>query len=409
MDLRWRLVCTPLEVRTQGAEGLAREKTMLPRHGRWIAAAPERSRGTFLSVRGGVPRHGGRASSVRPRRSVSLSATSGRGPVGTPLSRLSVGDALARKGVSGRGHSTPLIGSRVAIDPASGRPLRGDRRIGGSARGPRPQASARSSRPKARARSPMSASIAQNAEPPHAEHAPLASVVVPGSTRTYDHRAELRSLGLRWDRDAHHWHGTLPVPEKARLENEIDLPIQVVGVVGPTPNTPLAAVSTLAGATGARSGPQGPREPLRHTKRDGSRTSLEARLVIPLEGEALSTKPSRFTLADITSGLQDDSREADERRQAARLADLRGRVKAARAALSAHPGAEQVLARDWVKEARFYARFGITQAQFRHGVPADAVEAGPSAWEGLDSPLDWLSEVRAREAAVLPGSEWEDG
>ena len=57
-----------------------------------------------------------------------------------------------------------------------------------------------------------------------------------------------------------------------------------------------------------------------------------------------------------------------------RLRDLRGRVKAARAAISGTPGAEEVLRRDWVKAARFYANFGITETQFRQGVPASGPE-----------------------------------
>jgi hypothetical protein len=67
--------------------------------------------------------------------------------------------------------------------------------------------------------------------------------------------------------------------------------------------------------------------------------------------------------------LPDDPRKADERAAERRLRDLRGRVKAARAAISTTPGAEGVLQRDWVKAARFYARFGITEAQFRQGAP----------------------------------------
>jgi len=61
----------------------------------------------------------------------------------------------------------------------------------------------------------------------------------------------------------------------------------------------------------------------------------------------------------------------DERAAERRLRDLRGRVKAARAAISATPGAEEVLRQDWVKAARFYARFGITEGLLRLGVPAD--------------------------------------
>ncbi|MGA7476713.1 MAG: hypothetical protein WBW47_05780 [Thermoplasmata archaeon] len=51
-------------------------------------------------------------------------------------------------------------------------------------------------------------------------------------------------------------------------------------------------------------------------------------------------------------------------------------MKAARAAISTTPGAEEVLRQDWVKAAHFYARFGITEAQFRRGVPKEAMSAG---------------------------------
>ena len=84
-----------------------------------------------------------------------------------------------------------------------------------------------------------------------------------------------------------------------------------------------------------------------------------------------SQTPTRqFSLLEITSGLPDDSREADEREEGRRLRELRGRVKAARAAVSAMPGAEATLRGDWVKAAHFYARFGINEAMFRGGVPA---------------------------------------
>ena len=72
---------------------------------------------------------------------------------------------------------------------------------------------------------------------------------------------------------------------------------------------------------------------------------------------------------ETTSGLPDDSREADERAAERRLRDLRGRVKAARTVVSRTPGLADTLARDWRNAARFYARFDITEAQFRSGVP----------------------------------------
>jgi hypothetical protein len=94
----------------------------------------------------------------------------------------------------------------------------------------------------------------------------------------------------------------------------------------------------------------------------------------------------------ITIGLPDDSREADGRAAERRLRELRTRVKAARAAISATPRAEEVLQRDWVKAARavvsttpglaetlagdwqkaarFCARFGVTETCFRNGIPS---------------------------------------
>ena len=109
--------------------------------------------------------------------------------------------------------------------------------------------------------------------------------------------------------------------------------------------------------------------------------------------EAVATPTRQFSLLEITSGLPDDSREADERAVKGRLRDLRGRVKAARAAISGTPGAEEVLRRDWVKAARFYASFGITEGQFRHGVrdtpekEADnMMEQSPLRVRGVDQP-----------------------
>ena len=76
----------------------------------------------------------------------------------------------------------------------------------------------------------------------------------------------------------------------------------------------------------------------------------------------------RFSLWEITSGLPDDSREADEKQAARQLHDLRTRVKLARAVVSTTPGLAEILASDWRKAARFYARFGVTEHGFRFGV-----------------------------------------
>ena len=141
---------------------------------------------------------------------------------------------------------------------------------------------------------------------------------------------------------------------------------------------------------------------------DYSRTRFESRVAFggPDEGEDaedfIATPTRQFSLLEITSGLPDDSREADERAAAHRLRDLRGCVKAARAAISATAGAEQVLGRDWIKAAHFYARFGITDGQFRQGVAATSVDTSAIKAEEPRFVTDGVSEPRARESAQFP-------
>ena len=105
---------------------------------------------------------------------------------------------------------------------------------------------------------------------------------------------------------------------------------------------------------------------------DGSRTRAEARVAFPtLDHEDEIAIPTRaFSLREITAGLPDDSRAEDERAEARRLRDLRGRVERARAVVAATAGFAEVLARDWPRAAMFYARYGITQQMPVHGVGA---------------------------------------
>ena len=105
------------------------------------------------------------------------------------------------------------------------------------------------------------------------------------------------------------------------------------------------------------------------------------------------TPTRRFSLLEITSGLLDDSREADDRASERRLRDLRGRVKAARAAVSRTPGALEVLRQDWVKAAQFYVRVGITEWILCHGVP----------------PSGSLSELDSRSELNSPFTDASDG
>jgi hypothetical protein len=88
----------------------------------------------------------------------------------------------------------------------------------------------------------------------------------------------------------------------------------------------------------------------------------------------VGTPTRQFSLLEITSGLPDDSREADERAAERRLRDLRARVKAARAVVTSTSGLAQALARDWRKAARLYARFGITEQVFRQGARSTPLE-----------------------------------
>jgi hypothetical protein len=204
----------------------------------------------------------------------------------------------------------------------------------------------------------------------------LAHVRVPGSARTYEVRDVLRGMGLRWDPVSHARHGTLPVDQGSRLVRELGLRPQIV----PT----IEAFAAQANPIVAQRHPTWPRGPVRpRVPHDGSRTRAEARVAFPdaEQGDEDGVDSRRFSLLEITSGLPDDSREADERAAARNLRDLRARVKVARAAISATPGADEILRRDWQKAARFYAAFEITEAQFRHGV-AELARGGPGPSAG---------------------------
>jgi hypothetical protein len=98
------------------------------------------------------------------------------------------------------------------------------------------------------------------------------------------------------------------------------------------------------------------------------------------DAEEIATPTRRFSLLEVTSGLLDDSREEDGRCAEQGLRELRGRVKAARAAMSTMPGGEVILRRDWAKAARFYAKFGITEGTFRNDVPPAARPSKGYEW-----------------------------
>jgi hypothetical protein len=112
---------------------------------------------------------------------------------------------------------------------------------------------------------------------------------------------------------------------------------------------------------------------------DYSRTRFESRVAIggpdeDAEDAVIAIPTRQFSMLEVTSNLPDDSREADVRASERRLRELRGCVKAARAVVSTTPGLADTLALDWEMAARFYARSGITEAQFRQGVLASPAE-----------------------------------
>ena len=68
--------------------------------------------------------------------------------------------------------------------------------------------------------------------------------------------------------------------------------------------------------------------------------------------------------------------------------------------VSTTPGLADTLARDWQRAARFYARFGITESQLRHGVTN--IE-GPreDLMDQVRSGSAGLEEAQARREASL--------
>jgi hypothetical protein len=215
--------------------------------------------------------------------------------------------------------------------------------------------------------------------------ASLRTVVVPGSPATYANRAALRGMGLRWDPAGHRWHGTATADRVRELRERLGLEVRVFGTLepprGPSPPRPPApTAATVHAVTSVRDPTPRPH--------DGSRSHAEARTVYRADEDGAAR--SRFSERDITSGLPDDSREEDERQEERRLRDLRGRVKAARAAISATPGAEAGLRRDRTRATQFYAKFGVSEATFLHGATRDVTRPDdfpPMRSEPHDEPL----------------------
>jgi hypothetical protein len=229
------------------------------------------------------------------------------------------------------------------------------------------------------------ATIAQNAEPPHAKLA---------------------------------YHDPKKAPTLARLERLVGHPVDPAKV--------RAAIGTFEVA---------PARPLL-ARSPGVRATVEAMVALrepALELDPIDPFPAArtgrwaprrsFTLLEVTSGLPDDSRDEDQQARTLVERQRQGRVRAAQAALgAADPQVAAQVFRDQGKLARFCARFSITPADIcPHQAEVSPAGTRCSWCRGshgafrpirvedvtgvLSSPCDPLAEVRAREAAILPGAE----
>jgi hypothetical protein len=161
----------------------------------------------------------------------------------------------------------------------------------------------------------------------------------------------------------------LPGDQGSRLARDYGLKPQIVPTIEAFPSG-----STPEATSGFQGRQESPRPPIRGPRpHDGSRSRAEARLAFPVSDDDLDVVEvgdRRFSLLEITSGLPDNSLEADERAAERALRELRGRVKAARAVVGSSPSIADKLQRDSQRAARFYFRFGITPAELAEGVPA---------------------------------------
>ena len=231
----------------------------------------------------------------------------------------------------------------------------------------------------------------------------IVPVLVRGSERTYALRERLRTAGLRWERETRVWSGEVPDYFLPQMQAE-GLPVIPVVPEG----DPLDRFAEKGSPVPSAS----PKTPARKPR---ARPRRETPVKVSAEERAEAFLPEHgWTLPDITANLADDSREVDERRVERHLRDLRSRVKAVRALISADPTIRQTLATNPEKAAAFYAIHGVTEAQVRHGVPDMDVRG--LEWDDLVSVLrgsltlgpvsvDWTGEEAQRAAAVLPGSE----
>ena len=235
----------------------------------------------------------------------------------------------------------------------------------------------------------------------------LVPVIVRGCERTYELRERLRAIGMKWLPFARAWQGVVAVEVLPQMEAE---GLQVVPLVPEGHPLDRFRESLVEKAPE----PLSPRPPA-HKPRACARKEAPVK-VSAQEQAAGFLQEHNWDTRDITANLSDDDRATDERRVERHLLDLRTRVKAVRALISADPTIRHTLATNPEKAAAFYAIHGVTEAQVRRGVPdvdvtglegEGLVEALRGWFPGAPATGDLVAEEAERAGATLPGSEVE--
>ena len=236
----------------------------------------------------------------------------------------------------------------------------------------------------------------------------IVPVIVRGNERTYELRGRLSAAGLHWVKGTKAWSGGVPDYFIPQMEAE---GLQVVPLV--PEGHPLDRHMQEWRREQESPAPPSP-SPRAPARKPRARPGKAATVKVSEELRVAAFLPEHgWTLQDITANLADDAREADEHRVERHLRDLRSRVKAVRALISADPTIRQTLSTCPEKATAFYAIHGVTEAQVKRGVPdvdvaglegEQLVEVLRGHFPGVPSGPDWVDEEAQRVAAVLPGS-----
>ena len=232
----------------------------------------------------------------------------------------------------------------------------------------------------------------------------LVPVIVRGCERTFELRERLKAAGMHWVPQTRAWSGTVPESFVPQMQGE---GLQVVPLVPEGHPLDRFRESLVEKAHE----PLSPRAPA-HKPKACARKEAPVK-ASEQEQAAGFLQEHNWDARDITANLSDDDRASDEHRVERHLLDLRSRVKAVRALISADPTIQHTLATCPEKARAFYAIHGVTEAQVRRGVPdvdvtglegEELVEALRGWFPGAPATGDWVAEEAERTGATLPGS-----